>query len=95
MGKEKKLNAFMLHHLSQKTHIKIKLHFCFYIVVVQLLAHVLLFATPWTAASLSFTISRSLLKFTSSQAVMLFNHLILCFPLLLLPSILPSIIEDM
>ena len=89
MGKEKKLSAFMLCHLSQRKHIKIKLHFCFYI-VVQLLAHVLLFATPWTAAhqaSLSFTISRSLLKFMSFQALMLFNQLILCLPLLLLPSI--------
>ena len=49
---------------------------------------------PWTAArqaSLSFTISQSLLKFMSIESVMPFNHLILCHPLLLLPSICPSI----
>ena len=53
-----------------------------------------LFATPWTAAcqdSLSFTNSRSLLKLMSTESVMPSNHLILCCPLLLLPSILPSI----
>ena len=62
--------------------------------VVQLLSCVLLFATPWTAACrhpLPFTISRSLLRFTSIELVMLSNHLILCHPLLLLPSIFPSI----
>ena len=51
-------------------------------------------ATPWTAAhqaSLSFTISWSLLKLTSIESVMLSNHLIFCHPLLLLPSIFPSI----
>ena len=50
--------------------------------------------TPWTAAlqaSLSFTISQSLLKLMSVESVMPFNHLILCHPLLLLPSIFPSI----
>ena len=63
-------------------------------IVVQLLSHVWLFATPWTAAcqaSLSFTISWSLLKLMSLESVMTFNHLILCHPLLLLPSIFPSI----
>ncbi|CAI9154512.1 unnamed protein product [Rangifer tarandus platyrhynchus] len=53
-----------------------------------------LFATPWTAArqaSLSFTISRSLLKFMSIKSVKPSNHLIHCHPLLLLPSIFPSI----
>ena len=57
-------------------------------------SHVQLFATPWTAAhqaSLSFTVSQSLLKFMSIESVMLANHLILCCPLLLLPSIFPSI----
>ena len=52
------------------------------------------FETPYTAAhqaSLSFTISRSLLKFMSIESVMSSNHLILCHPLLLLPSIFPSI----
>ena len=50
--------------------------------------------TPWTAAcqaSLSFTISQTLLKFMSIELVMPSNHLILCCPLLLLPSIFPSI----
>ena len=53
-----------------------------------------LFATPWTAAcqaSLSFTISWSLLKLLSIKSVMPPNHLILCHPVLLLPSIFPSI----
>ena len=62
-------------------------------IVVQLLKHVQLFGTPWTAvclASLSFTISRSLLKFMSIEWVMLSNHLIYCRPLLLLPAIFPS-----
>ena len=51
-------------------------------------------ATPWTAAhqaSLSFTISQSLVRLTSIESVMPSNHLILCHPLLLLPSIFPSI----
>ena len=63
-------------------------------VVVQSLSNVRLFATPWTVAhqaSLSFTISQNLLKLTSIELVMPSNQLILCHPLLLLPSILPSI----
>ena len=58
------------------------------------LSGVQLFVTPWTAArqaSLSFTISLSLLKLVSIESVMPPNHLILCHPLLLLPSIFPSI----
>ena len=61
---------------------------------VQPISHVQLFSTPWTAAhqdSPSFTISQSLLKLMSIESVMLSNHLILCHPLLLLPSIFPSI----
>ena len=61
---------------------------------VQLLSHVQLFGTPWTAAcqaSLSITNSRSLLKFMSIESVMPSNHLIICCPLLLPPSIFPSI----
>ena len=61
---------------------------------VQSLSHVRLFVTPWTAArqaSLSITNSWSLLKFMSIESVMPSNHLILCRPLLLLPSIFPSI----
>ena len=63
-------------------------------VVVQLLSRVCLFVTPWTATcqpSLSFTISWSLLKLMSVELVMPSNHLFLCHPLLLLPSIFPSI----
>ena len=61
---------------------------------VQSLSHVRLFATPWTAArqvSLSITNSRNLPKPMSIELVMPSNHLILCHPLLLLPSIFPSI----
>ena len=61
---------------------------------VQSLSHVQLFAIPWTAAhqaSLSITNSWSLLKLISIESVMLSNHLILCRPLLLPPSIFPSI----
>ena len=64
------------------------------VVVVQWLSHVWLFATSCTAAcpaSLSFTMSWSLLRFMSTESMMLFNHLILYRPLLLLPSIFPSI----
>ena len=61
---------------------------------VQLISCVPLFVTPWTAAcqdSLSFTISWSLLKLVSIKLEMPSNHLILCHPLLLLPSIFPNI----
>ena len=61
---------------------------------VQSLSHVRLFATPWTAAcqaSLSITNSRSLLKLMFIELVMPSNHLILCCPLLLPPSVFPSI----
>jgi len=64
------------------------------IVVVYSLNRVQLFATPWTAAhqaSLSFTIFKSLLNFKSIKLLMPSNHLILCCPLLLPPSIFPSI----
>jgi len=62
--------------------------------VVQLLSCVRLFVTPWTAthqASLSFTISRSLLRFMSIELMMQSNHLILCCYPLPLPSIFPRI----
>ena len=61
---------------------------------VQSLGRVWLFATPWTAAcqaSLCIINSQSLLKLMSIESVMPSNHLILCRPLLLLPSISPSI----
>ena len=59
-----------------------------------LLSHVWFFVTLWTAAhqsSLSFAVSQSLLKLMSIELMMPSNHLILCRPLLLLPSIFPSI----
>ena len=64
-----------------------------YDIVVQSLSHIQLFVTPLTAAyqaSLSFTISQNLLKLMSIESVMPFNHLILCCPLLFLPSVFPS-----
>ena len=64
------------------------------VAVIQSLSCVQLFATPWTTAhhaSLSFTISWSLRKLMSIELVMSSNHLILCCPLLLLPSIFLSI----
>ena len=67
---------------------------CLLVAVVQSLSRAWLFVTPWTAArqaSLSITISWSLLKLMSIESVMPPNHLILCHPLLLLPSIFPSI----
>ena len=63
-------------------------------VVVQSLSHIQLFVTPWTAARQafwSFTVSLSLLKLMSIESVMPSNHLILCHPLLFLPSIFSSI----
>ena len=65
-----------------------------FVVVVQSLRHVLLFATPWTAAgqaSFSFTVPQSLLELISIELVMPSNHLIPHCPLFLLPSIFPSI----
>ena len=61
---------------------------------VQSLSRVQLFVTPWTAASqasLAITKSQSLLRLMSIESVIPSNHLILCLPLLLLPSIFPSI----
>ena len=71
-----------------------ELHRCVHFSSVQFLSCVRLFVTPWTAArqaSLSITNSRSLLKLMSIESVMPSNHLILCRPLLLPPSIFPSI----
>ena len=67
---------------------------CIVVVAVQLLSCVQLFVTPWAAAHqafLSFTISQSLLKVIAIELVMPSNHLILCCPLLLLPSTFSSI----
>jgi len=61
---------------------------------VQLLSRVQLFVTPWTAAgqaTLSITISQTLFKLMSTESVLPSNHLILCHPLFLLPSIFLSI----
>ena len=75
----------------------VNINYCFYqahfFVSVQLLSRVLLFVTPWTTArqaSLSITNSQSLPKLMSIELVMPSSHLILCCPLLLLPSIFPS-----
>ena len=68
--------------------------FCQIVAVVQLLSCVHLFVTPWTTAcqaSLSFTIFWSLLKLMSIESAMPSNHLVLCHPFLLLPSIFPSV----
>ena len=65
-----------------------------YLLSVQLLSHVQLFVTPWTAArqaSLSITNCQNLLRLMSIESVIPSNHLILCCPLLLPPSIFPSI----
>ena len=77
-------------HIPNKSYNNRQLEFS----SVQSLSCVQLFVTPWTAArqaSLSITNSLSLLKLTSIVLVMPSNHLILCHPLLLLPSIFPSI----
>ena len=81
------------------THKRIKDSASFVFVLIFLknflsLSHIQLFATPWTTACqafLSFTTFQSLLKLMSIKSVTLSNHLILCCPFLLLPSIFPSI----
>ena len=81
-----------MHYLCEKFYKPITVQH--YISSGQLLSHVWLSTTSWTAAcqgSLSITNSQSLLKLTSIKSVMPSNHLILCRPLLLLPSIFPSI----
>ena len=75
-------------------NINLKIYLCFQISSAQPVSLVQLFATPWTAACQSFlsiTNSRNLLKLMSIESMMPSNHLILCCPLLLLPSISPSI----
>ena len=90
------INTFFIshRHLCVCVCVVRKFDIYFVVVVVQMLSHVRLFATLWTAAhqaSLFFTISWSLLKLMSFESVMPSNHLILCCSLLLLPSIFPSI----
>ena len=80
--------------LENKTHKKAANILTVLFSSVQSLSHVWLFVTPWTTAyqaSLSITNSRSLAKLMSTESVMPSNHLILCHPLLFLPSIFPSI----
>ena len=77
---------FLLHNVVQFSSVQFS--------SVQLLSLVRLFATPWITArqaSLSITISQSLLRLTSNESVMPSSHLILCHPLHLLPPIPPSI----
>ena len=79
---------------EEKKTTRPSIHHQMAVIIVQLLRHVLHFAIPRTAScqtSLSFTISGSLLKLMSIESVMPSNHLILCCPLLLLPSVFPSI----
>ena len=81
-------NSLSISHISGQLSMS-KLSFS----SVQLLSRVRLFETPWTAArqaSLSITNSWSLLKLMSTESVIPSNHLILCCPLLLLPSIFPA-----
>ena len=98
-GTLKSLLQHLLNHSSKATILQ---HSAFFIVQlshpsvtsVQSLSRVRLFVTPWSAARqapLSFTVSLSLLKLMSIEPMMPSNHLILCRPLLLLPSIFPSI----
>ena len=96
-------SLFLLHTHTRAHHIPLTRFVCLKkrsgklihkISSVQSLSHVPLFATPWTAArqaSLSITSSQSLLKLTSMESVMPSNHLILCCPLLLPPSVSSSI----
>ena len=80
--------------LENKTHKKAANILTVLFSSVQSLSRVWLFVTPWTTAyqaSLSITNSRSLAKLMSTESVMPSNHLILCHPLLFLPSIFPSI----
>ena len=79
---------------KRKIILYISLFFCEIFMLVHLLSRVPFFVIPWTAAcqaSLSFTLSQSLLKLTSTEFVMLSHHLIFCHRFLLLPSIFPGI----
>ena len=83
-----------LHLMMKRFFKKREIRACINLRSVQLLSRVRPFVTPWTAArlaSLSNTNSQSLLKLISIESLMPSNHLILCRPLLLLPSIFPSI----
>ena len=86
--------VYIVHSLSEFLQMSLSLEISCVVVVVQVLSLVKLFATPCTAgwqASLSITNSWRLLKLMSIESMVPSNHLILSFPLLLLPSIFPSI----
>ena len=81
-------------HAHTHTHTYAHIHIYILIAVVQSLSHAPVLETPWTGAHqafLSFTISQSLLRLMSTESVMPSKYLILCHPLLLWPSIFPSI----
>ena len=83
----------LIHSKHLKTRLICYLLYSFQFSSVHWLSCIQLFATPWTAtceAFLSITNSQSLLKFMSTESMMPSNHLILCRPLLLLPSIFPQ-----
>ena len=83
------IDMFTLLYLKWKTWTYCIAHSCFSVITAYLL-----FATPWTVthqASLSFIISQSLFKLISNESMMTSNHLLLCCPLFLLPSVFPSI----
>ena len=83
-----------MHSLSCFFHYSLSRDIEYQFSSVQSLSHVQLFVTPWTAAcqaSLSITSSQSLLKLMSIESMMPSNYLILCHPLLLPPSVFPSI----
>ena len=80
--------------LRRSLHLATSIFIRYWLLLLVVFSHRFTSATPWTAArqaSLSLTMSRSLPKFMSIESVMPFNHLILCHPLILLPSIFPSI----
>ena len=81
--------------ITDKLELYLKLYnFIIFVVVIQSLSHVWLLMILWSTAvqaSLSFTTSRSLLKFMSIESLMPSKHLILCHPFLFLPSIFPNI----
>ena len=93
------INAFFCSLYSFACYFTVTWHsvmlcYSFLVAVVQLLSHVWIFITPWTAtcqAFLPFTISQSLLKLMSTKLMMPSIHLMLCFPLLLPPSVFHSI----
>ena len=93
MGSQRTGHDWACTHIHTHTMSISSIYVNLFIIVFQSLSHVWIFAAPWTIAlqaSLS-SIFWSLLKLMSIELVMLSNHLVLCHPLLLLPSIFPSI----